>query len=905
MRVLVLVVLVLLGVFGRTNAQVYTVTSTVVDRQSQQELGFATVWAVDTSGLITSITSTDNGGSFTLYELSRETTSHLSVSLLGYSPLDVQLDFDNDNVGVPREILLAEGAVQLSEIRVTAEHIPVVTKGPDTTVYNTAAYTDSTEFSIEELMQKLPGFSISEQGSITVNGESIDKVLIEGDDMFGGNYTVATRNIRSQFIKQVEVIDDYTPNIVLDNAHQQGPLVLNLIFNDDVKNTIAGTLTAGLGYGNDLKSYLHTNLFSFKKTSKTVLLANLNNVGFDSYGELDAGSIDLSSNDFGNSIPQIDAEIDLDTDQYQYGGRVFPSLILGGLNSLVNIRQVWNLSENSTLIASGLLFSEGNTWFTSNQNELFTAGQSTFYSNDNTIDWRKYLAQGTLKHTFILPNKGLSIRSFLGTQLSSDSHNNMLLLSDDSGADEIHFENSSHQNNNTINLELTKKISRTHTFQALIDVDISSRRDSSNSVNPQFQNISEQIENLNIVNQDINQTSANFNGSLQYLLALKNALLVFKSGVKYKSNDLLSDLVLFSDETINLTTVPFSSNNNRRISGYEPFAEGTYKKSLTHWKFRGGLKLSSFQYDISQGEAPPRTRVLPDINIQYHFDEDTRLSSSFKLKTELFDVNSFYNRDILVDYQTFSRGLTNTAFTETYNYAFSFRHRNILKSWYFNARWVNVRFMNTMGINTSSNGILINSQVIPTNQSDLSTISIASEKYFNSISSRVRVNYDYNIYNSNIFINQSPFDFSNEHHNVKIDYGTGFLGAFNFYLTNDFGWSKSFFSNDLTAFDNDFIQWTLHSKIDIDISSKIKIKLEYQRINDQLNGLSSTSFDAFNLNMTYTVKGKKRQTNFYLDINNMLNEQVLSTVFSGVQMLGRQDIRLIPRFVMLKVDFSI
>ncbi|MCS7035184.1 MAG: carboxypeptidase-like regulatory domain-containing protein [Saprospiraceae bacterium] len=167
---------------------------------------------------------------------------------------------------------------QLQEVVVRARYTPVVQRG-DTTEYRLRSFSDSTEFSVEDLLKKLPGFQVNEQGMISVNGRTVSSVLLEGDDLFGYNYALATRNLRADAFETVQVIERYQENPLLKGIADSERLALNLTLREDRKYAWSGHAAAGLGVGGGARAYSHLNLFSVSKREKIYLFGKADNAG--------------------------------------------------------------------------------------------------------------------------------------------------------------------------------------------------------------------------------------------------------------------------------------------------------------------------------------------------------------------------------------------------------------------------------------------------------------------------------------------------------------------------------------------------------------------------------------------------------------------------------------------------
>lgn len=233
---------------------------------------FASVMATDCrSKQVLAFSTTDGAGFFRLTFSTACDSVLLAVRSLGHQAFTRQVP-----VTSVQDFILSDAV--LKEIIIKAQAPPIFAR-KDTTEYNVASFADSTEFSVEDILKKLPGIRVSENGRITLHGKEVERVLIEGDDLFSQNYTLATRNIRADMISKVQAIERFQENPLMQGIRESDRLVLNLKIKEDKKRSTSGSATPGLGYGNNWKAYAHTNLFSLTRRNKTYFIGNANNTG--------------------------------------------------------------------------------------------------------------------------------------------------------------------------------------------------------------------------------------------------------------------------------------------------------------------------------------------------------------------------------------------------------------------------------------------------------------------------------------------------------------------------------------------------------------------------------------------------------------------------------------------------
>jgi len=120
---------------------------------------------------------TDNEGYYKLL-LEKGDTITISLSYLGYKPIDYQfISLKN----IKRDFVLQQSSEQLDEVII---EMPVTVRG-DTTTYKTAKFIDGSERKLKNVLKKLPGVEVSKNGTVTVQGKKVTKMLVDGKIFFG------------------------------------------------------------------------------------------------------------------------------------------------------------------------------------------------------------------------------------------------------------------------------------------------------------------------------------------------------------------------------------------------------------------------------------------------------------------------------------------------------------------------------------------------------------------------------------------------------------------------------------------------------------------------------------------------------------------------------------------------
>ena len=206
----------------------------------------------------------------------------IHITYLGYQSVykNIEIKALSDRVDLGR-LVLYSADTQLKEAVVVGKQ-PGVMVNNDTLEYSPTAFRTTKNAVIEDLLKKLPGVEIDEEGKILVNGQEITQVMVDGKEFFGNDPKVATKNFPVDMIERLQVVEkksDMEELTGIDDGNRQ--YIINLKVKRDKKRGVFGTALAGGGTQEKYEANALINKFS-KETQLTVLGGsnNTNNMGF-------------------------------------------------------------------------------------------------------------------------------------------------------------------------------------------------------------------------------------------------------------------------------------------------------------------------------------------------------------------------------------------------------------------------------------------------------------------------------------------------------------------------------------------------------------------------------------------------------------------------------------------------
>ncbi len=324
-----------------TFSQDFSVKGKVIDQLTQEPLQSATIYAerIKDSTLV-SYTISDQNGEFVLEGKSREEKLNIFVTYTGLKTIQRSINVAEKEFDFGT-LLMDFEEDQLGEVVVKTTRSPITLKR-DTLEFNASSFNTRENANLEETLKQLPGVEVDAQGNITVNGQPVNRILVNGKEFFGNDPKIATKNLPKEIIDKIQVVDTKTrEQEFTGKAGDSENKTINVTIQEDKNKGYFSRATAG--YGTDDRYEASGILNSFKGDRRFSILAaanNINSPGFSFDEVFDAlgsnirsgntlGGVNLFGNNNGITTSQTlggnytneweDGKYDL-TGDYFYGG---------------------------------------------------------------------------------------------------------------------------------------------------------------------------------------------------------------------------------------------------------------------------------------------------------------------------------------------------------------------------------------------------------------------------------------------------------------------------------------------------------------------------------------------------------------------------------------------------------
>jgi hypothetical protein len=232
-------------------------------------------------------------------------TSHPS-----YDDYLARIVVKGDSITYLGVIYLRPKSDSLAAVLVTLRNPPMHIRG-DTLEYNTANVKMKVNATVEELLKRLPGVQVDQNGNITINGVQVQHLLVDGEDFFGGDPTIVTKNFNADMIAKIQFLDKKSSQTEFTGVDDgQRTKTVNLVLKDNAKQ---GYFVKGEAGDGSQGSYNANGMLGAFRGPRQVgvlaMTANNGSTGFSDEGaglSIGGGAGDALGASAGGGIPQVE-----------------------------------------------------------------------------------------------------------------------------------------------------------------------------------------------------------------------------------------------------------------------------------------------------------------------------------------------------------------------------------------------------------------------------------------------------------------------------------------------------------------------------------------------------------------------------------------------------------------------
>lgn len=808
-----------------------------------------------------------------------------------------------------------EETTELKEVSVKAQKIR---QEGDTLSYLVGSYQEQGDRVIGDVLKRMPGIEVSDDGGIKYNGKAIKKFYVEEMDLLQGRYGLATNNINASDVASVQVLENHQPVKMLQGKELTDDVAINLKLKDSAKGTVAINMMIGAGaqqasgWGFGSRSLDRDNAIIgqnplwtgelvgmfFTRTRQNMTLYKSNNTGDDVSKEL--------------------------TEHYS------------GINSvgLFPFCPIGAILPSGSGLPQKRTFDNHSHIFTMNHLEKFKndheVGVNVAYHNDNIrqegnsvsnrfiSDDSRLLTQETLASETKINNLNIQVHytknafdGFITNVLKFDTNWNSdrvygMVSSESTGVMPVNYGNE-HVRQHFDRPEL----SISNTFNTIKNIGENSLNlhfsagysQRPNTLNAEIDSLQEGTQTTHT--QDVTSRHIAGRFSTDYNLHVGDYF-TFSYGINAYANlhGIVTDLYGSANSSVNM--LPGSLQNDLWYNTYSATLNQSYKFEKRNVSITLGLPLNLYTQSLDdriRDDEHSYTHLLisPSLNMWWDITRDLSLTVGANYSKNVGDPSGIYSGYIMSNYRSFQRSYVEQL-SETKNYGANanLRYRNALQAIFANVGFNYRRHHDNQIYGYSYEGAT--SVVQAVNQptiSDNYSVSGDASKGFDFLRSTIRIFGNYSLSQSERLIADNLYQFQGQSFNyggslsfspfewIGIVYSCGFANSRSYTKGNENG-STAVRSN------------TQRLSMSIYPTKKLTLTLSAE---DNYNNLTATNRHAWFGDAK--AKLKLKLVDLELQFNNLFDQRQYTRVnYSGLD-IYTQTSQLRPRNIVASVRFKL
>ena len=847
---------------------------------------------------------TDERGYYS-FELEKNTNYKFQVSYIGMNSFEEIISIKESNI--TRDFLLqADNA--LDEVELTYE-MPVTIKG-DTIVYNADSFKNGSERKLEDVLEKLPGVEINEDGQVEIEGKVVNKLMVNGKDFFDGDTKIATKNIPSNAVDKIQVLRNYSEVGQLSSVtNNKDNFALNIKLKEGKENFWFGSINSGGGYSAEDKELylLQPKLFYYSPKVTFNFIGDINNIG-----EVVLTPRDLRNFGGGFRAPSRGSGTNIDLGSNSLGFLTNQNNALSVENILAASNFSWSPTNaldisGFAIYNSSLIDSKQNTVKQFTDSDLGIPNELTEQTSHERSD------QGLLKlSASYKPNGNNQMDYDVLSRISKDSQNQNLVSSVIGNTSQLD-ETTPFSINQNLNYYYTLNETNIFAFEAqhlLKDED------------PFYNAIIEDKENYEStgvslgldgdqqdynINQDRRIKSSQLDAKLDYYYIINpKSNLNVTFGSIFSHQKFNSNLFQFLDDGLTFNPIP-NFNNGLAINDIEYnfkdlYLGAHYRLKAGKFTITPGFSLHSYGNNNTQFGQEFKDdffRIMPDFETRIQFKNSESLTLRYDMQNQFTDVTRLAQGLVLNNFSTIQFGEPELQNALSHNLSLVYSSFNLFNYTNVFARLAYSKNINQIRNITSFENVISTSTFFNSNFADESANAFGRiQRTFGKLIASVNLSFNYSKINQLIDSRRSLNTGFTRSYTPSLR--TNFKKAPNVSLkykytvsTNNQGPNETTFYTSAPSIDFDAYIW-----------KSVTLRTDYTYTNQSLRGGNSDNFQTWNASISYR-KNRDTKWEFEVVATNLLDiDSKVSNTATNL-FVSESRIFIQPRFITFRLRYEL
>lgn len=789
------------------------------------------------------------------------------------------------------DITLKTKQAELPEVIVKSRNGPRIIALPDTLKYLVRSFSDKSDKVIGDIIKKLPGIEVDENGQIKFNGNPIANLYIDGENLLDGRYKIATDNIPANLIDQVQIIKNEQPIRALKGYASTDRVSLNITLNDSAKLKMINSGEAGIG-NNACKGQL--NNIILRKKIKSINLYKYNQTGDDISLELKDLSNETTTTYENEYNPLLNSS-EVSIDQIGKNRYIFNKDHIGNINTSLKINDQKFLRINAAIIDSKQRLSSesGSTFFSGGEDSIRYSGNDLLQNCSNTLQ-AALKFENNKERNFFQTGIKLEIPSKFNN--AHTTQNQQIFLQE--------LKNSNFTLGNTTTL--IKPLTQTKLLQYESKI-IFKKIQESLGIEP---GVLKEVLNNNEIYKEIDQKvfdkSYFINQAVSYRAITKFGYIACQLQINHQGNFFKSNTTKTTiDGKTDSIGVNFINDIILKKFFYSLQLESFFKmgKSTIAIKLTPGINQVSFnRFPNGKNESRLYKQINPYLNFRTPIGKFSDLHANYNHNLSLGTVRDIYGNNILLNFRQINSNKIPLPISSTDIFTLRIQKNSALKLLFFyTSLSVALKTENFILSSLIDSGLTVTNYLPITNKFNSYSVNMGLSKYFYDFKTTISLNGAFTKNKSQSLINEKLIPYMANQFLIRIKTRSRFLN--NFILS-------TMIEKDITntraeengVFNTGLIRNTTQAELKHIINSRFNYAISFIR---HLSLLDKNTFSAVNfLDADFNYRPLKSKIGFNVSCTNLLNQKFYLEYNNTPISLYYFQVPLRARTIIFTIDFA-
>ncbi len=868
--------------------QNFTVKGYLLDKATGKPIPSASLILKDRDNKVLAFKITDVKGYFNISTNKKVQDPYLEINHLGYKKVLYRIE----NTLTDQHISLEPSINLLDSIDIKSK--PAIQRLGDTISYNVSKFSTGMDRSIGDVLKRMPGIEVAENGAIKFQGKAISNFYIDGDDLLDDRYTIGTKTIPHKMVEDVQIMQNHEPIKVLKDKYLNDAVALNLVIKDEAKLKMTGEMKIGAGLPKQYDGEVNSILFNKKFKILNVLQGN--NVGND-----------LSSNFSGFNKSSVLANINMSTinsllSAGPMGAPFIPKAnyfmnnqVSLNANNLINLKNEWQVKSNiQGLIGKYHQEYEGQTiYLTESGNIIFNDEQATRVNN----------GIGSIRFTGTRNTKQQYINNQLVLEYEQESSRSAIINNEIGNKGRL--EHSIKGFSNT--LSYIPQLKNDHIFQLDWILNYGNKPQTlllNPGVFPDILNqgvaYDQSLQHLEVPTwyskSNIGYRIPNHPIKQYYLLGVELDKQHMNSSIELYQNGIPTD--------VQLDSVKNNMNWSRYRMSAEAQYEWTFKRLYLRMVLPVSLQYSGYQDPIYHiDESQYNWLVTPKFLAMYKVGVEDEFQFNYQRNNSFGNIENVYRGLMIRNYRSLSNNRSGINENKINSVALNYKISRTLKMLFINFG-IDYSQTNSTNIisNTVSDNVTQTELVSQENEVRSLSANVGFDKYIFAWASSIKINGGSTITHYNQLFNNELLPFRQLKYNLSPNLEIKVWKGINVSYQGNFNWGVNKQMDSGTSFNRNSFGLNQSIGLPLYLWNSLNIRFSARHIFNQQQGFRDVNYTFLDGFIRYRIK--KWDTDLELNLSNLANVKTFETYSNNANVETHDQYLLRGRMAILKAIFK-